>query len=138
MTAGYRTSVDALQAVLPGTLRADRDHPDVAVWTAEFATAGFETRDGQVQTRPSYLQGGVSVRCLRAGRPGAYALLTFIEGLNHGLLGRELFGLPKKQAQQVYLDDHLLLHLQAYALTPGGITPRTSSTPASSPPADRT
>jgi acetoacetate decarboxylase len=60
--------------------------------------------DGDSQTRPNYLQGGVCVRCRHGAQPGAYPLVTFVEGLNHGMLGRELFGLPKKQAATVYLD----------------------------------
>lgn len=80
--------------------------PTVALWIAEFIGAEFSSPSG-VERRPNYLQGGVSLRCAGygGGADGAYAVETFVEGLNHGILGRELFGLPKKQASAVRLDE---------------------------------
>ncbi|MBL3686294.1 hypothetical protein D3248_04925 [Leucobacter zeae] len=80
--------------------------PTVGLWIAEFIGAEFHSPDG-VERRPDYLQGGVSLRCsgFGGGPDGAYAVETFVEGLNHGILGRELFGLPKKQASTVRLEE---------------------------------
>lgn len=84
------------------------DAPTAGLWLAEFIGAEFRSPDGGVERRPNYMQGGISLRCagFGGGPDGAYAIETFVEGLNHGILGRELFGLPKKQAQRVRLDDH--------------------------------
>jgi acetoacetate decarboxylase len=80
--------------------------PEVGLWIAEFIGAEFHSPAG-VERRPNYLQGGVSLRCsgYGGGPDGAYAIETFVEGLNHGILGRELFGLPKKQALTVRLEE---------------------------------
>ncbi|PWC05953.1 hypothetical protein DCE94_04805 [Agromyces badenianii] len=80
--------------------------PSVGLWIAEFIGAEFHSPTG-VERRPNYHQGGLSLRCtgFGGGPDGAYAIETFVEGLNHGILGRELFGLPKKQALQVQLDE---------------------------------
>lgn len=82
------------------------EQPTVALWIAEFIGAEFHSATG-IERRPDYLQGGVSLRCagFGGGADGAYAIETFVEGLNHGILGRELFGLPKKQARAVRLDE---------------------------------
>lgn len=81
-------------------------HPTAGLWLAEFIGAEFRSSAG-TERRPDYLQGGVSLRCTGygGGADGAYAIETFVEGLNHGILGRELFGLPKKQARRVTLDE---------------------------------
>ncbi|MDQ7876502.1 acetoacetate decarboxylase family protein [Microbacterium sp. QXD-8] len=105
LTLTYPTSVEVLRALLPAPV-APGVQPDVGVWVAEFIGAEFIGNDGTVERRPAYMQGGVSVRCDYHGRDAAYAVATFVEGLNHGILGRELFGLPKKQAQEVKLHEH--------------------------------
>ncbi|RVW10995.1 hypothetical protein EGT67_00535 [Prescottella agglutinans] len=106
----YETDGEVLDAILPTPLDPG-GRPQVAVWIAEFIGAEFSAADGTKEVRPAYMQGGISVRCRHAdGTDGAYAVGTYVEGLNHGILGRELFGLPKKQARRVRLDE-----------TPGGI-----------------
>lgn len=103
----YETDGEVLDAILPAPL-GPGGRPQVAVWIAEFIGAEFSAADGTKEVRPAYMQGGISVRCRHddAGE-GAYAVGTYVEGLNHGILGRELFGLPKKQARRVRLDETL-------------------------------
>jgi acetoacetate decarboxylase len=99
----YRTDPEVVEAVLPAPLTPDSE-PEVIIWVARFLTASFES-DGQVVGElPSYEQGGVCVRSTLRGESGAYPLVSYIAGLNHGFTGRELFGLPKKQAQRVELE----------------------------------
>uniref|UniRef100_UPI003F582974 acetoacetate decarboxylase family protein n=1 Tax=Mycolicibacterium obuense TaxID=1807 RepID=UPI003F582974 len=96
----YPTSPAVANAVLPPPL-ADGDSPEVIIWIAQFRGAQFFSPDGAVECRPDYMQGGINLRCRLGDVEGAYAVETFVEGLNHGILGREMFGLPKKQARQV-------------------------------------
>lgn len=103
MTMTYRTSPELLSRILPAPLKLGA-LPEVGVWMAEFKNAEFIAADGSVERRPSYMQGGVSVRCAYHGTEGAYALCTYVEGLNHGILGRELFGFPKKQVRRASLE----------------------------------
>lgn len=101
----YETDGEVLDAILPAPL-GPGGRPQVAVWIAEFIGAQFSASDGTTEVRPAYMQGGISVRCRHGGgSDGAYAVGTYVEGLNHGILGRELFGLPKKQARRVQLDE---------------------------------
>ncbi|MDH6282696.1 acetoacetate decarboxylase family protein [Prescottella agglutinans] len=101
----YETDGEVLDAILPAPL-GPGGRPQVAVWIAEFIGAEFSAADGTKEVRPAYMQGGISVRCRHdGGGDGAYAVGTYVEGLNHGILGRELFGLPKKQARRVQLDE---------------------------------
>ncbi|WP_031470487.1 acetoacetate decarboxylase family protein [Sciscionella sediminilitoris] len=103
LTVVYRTDAGVVDSLLPPPLRRDGE-AEVLIWVARFLSASFE-RDGElVGELPSYEQGGVCVRCARSGEAGAYPLVSYIAGLNHGFTGRELFGLPKKQAQRVLLD----------------------------------
>lgn len=104
LTITYPTHPELIEQLLPPPLRPDPE-PDVAIWIAEFIQARFTSPDGSVESRPVYRQGGVSVRCRHHRTAGAYAVATFVEGLNHGILGREQFGLPKKQARSVRLDE---------------------------------
>ncbi|WP_051793083.1 acetoacetate decarboxylase family protein [Amycolatopsis jejuensis] len=104
LTVEYRTDPSVLASILPAPLTPTGD-PRVAIWVAEFLGAEFHLPDGAVERRPPYLQGGVCVQCRREDEVGAYPLTFFIEGLNHGTLGREIFGLPKKQARAVRLAD---------------------------------
>lgn len=104
LTVDIPVSHDISVRVLPEQLRP-AEHPTLGLWIAEFIGAEFISDSG-TERRPNYLQGGVSLRCrYDDGNDGAYAIETFVEGLNHGILGREIFGLPKKQAQQVRLDE---------------------------------
>lgn len=106
LTVEAPIDADVAARCLPAGLGVP-DSPTVALWIAQFIGAEFASPDG-VERRPDYLQGGVSLRCAGygGGPDGAYAIETFVEGLNHGILGRELFGLPKKQARAVRLDEH--------------------------------
>ncbi|NIH80434.1 acetoacetate decarboxylase family protein [Amycolatopsis viridis] len=104
LTVEYRTDPEVLARLLPAPLAPAPD-PLVAIWVAEFLGAGFHLPDGTVEQRPPYLQAGISVQCRRQDEVGAYPLTFFIEGLNHGTLGREIFGLPKKQARAVTLTE---------------------------------
>lgn len=103
LTVEYRTRPDVLESLLPEPLLPTED-PLVAAWVAEFIGARFHLPDGGVERRPPYMQAGICVRCRRGDQVGAYPLIFFIEGLNHGILGREIFGLPKKQAKSVTLN----------------------------------
>ena len=96
---------DIAARCLPAGL-AVPERPSLGLWIAEFIGAEFQSATG-VERRPDYFQGGLSLRCAveSGGADGAYAIETFVEGLNHGILGRELFGLPKKQAVRVQLDE---------------------------------
>lgn len=100
----YRTSAAVVDAVLPRPLVAGAAH-EVIIWIAEFRGARFTGAGGAVECRPDYMQGGINLRCRRGVVEGAYAVETFVEGLNHGILGREMFGLPKKQVRSVSLVD---------------------------------
>ncbi|MFA4927701.1 MAG: acetoacetate decarboxylase family protein [Patulibacter sp.] len=82
-----------------------QDDPVAAVWIAEFADATFRADGSVPERRPAYRQAGVSLACRHDDESGAYALETFVGGLNYGILGRELFGLPKKQVRAVTLDE---------------------------------
>ncbi|WP_431933352.1 acetoacetate decarboxylase family protein [Nonomuraea jabiensis] len=96
LTVEYRTRPDVLARVLSPPL-CPTEEPIAAVWVAELVSASFHLPDGGVERRPLYMRAGVCVRCRREDEEGAYPLTFFIEGLNHGVLGRELAGLPKKQ-----------------------------------------
>lgn len=100
----YPTTAAVVDAILPTPLQRGAE-PEIMIWIGEFIGAQFQSPDGTVETRPSYMQGGINVHCNHAGSEGAYAIETFVEGLNHGILGRELFGLPKKQVQTVTFDE---------------------------------
>lgn len=101
----YPVDAAVPERVLPAPLDPS-DRSEVIIWVAEFIGASFTSPAGTVETRPSYMQGGVDMRCSFEGSDGAYALGTYVEGLNHGILGRELFGLPKKQSARVRLEDY--------------------------------
>jgi acetoacetate decarboxylase len=104
LTVHVPVAPEVSDAVLPDGLTSAAE-PTVGLWVAEFIGAEFHSPTG-VERRPSYLQGGLSLRCRRDdGADGAYALVTYVAGLNHGILGRELFGLPKKQVRSVTLDE---------------------------------
>ncbi|MCW4354692.1 acetoacetate decarboxylase family protein [Hoyosella sp. YIM 151337] len=100
----YDIDADLAREILPSCLDVP-PRPEAGLWLAEFIEAEFRGESGAIERRPNYMQGGVSIQCAKAGELGAYALETFVEGLNHGILGRELFGLPKKQAQHVRVDE---------------------------------
>ncbi|GAA4219688.1 acetoacetate decarboxylase family protein [Actinocatenispora rupis] len=102
LTVVYRTDPAVVRAILPPPLTPDPD-PEVLVWVARFRTAEFSAGGEVVGSLEPYTQGGVCVRCTRGDEPGAYPLVSYIAGLNHGFTGRELFGLPKKQALDVDL-----------------------------------
>lgn len=99
----YPTDRAIVDAVLPGPL-TEPATPEVIVWLAEFRDARFTDSAGNVEIRPAYMQGGVNLRCRYGDTDGAYAVETFVEGLNHGILGREMFGLPKKQVTRVHFE----------------------------------
>ncbi len=101
LTVVYDVDPEVARRALPAPLTLP-DRVQAALWVGEFSNATFADGAGSDVRRP-YLQGGVSLACERDGEPGAYALETFVAGLNHGILGRELFGLPKKQVRQVEL-----------------------------------
>ncbi|MCC3650672.1 acetoacetate decarboxylase family protein [Streptomyces sp. S07_1.15] len=109
LTITYPTDARVLRALLPEQIEPGNEL-EAAIWVAEFMGAEFTGPGGVIENRPAYTQGGVSVRCTHSGVDSAYAVVTFVEGLNHGILGRELFGLPKKQAREVRLveDDRTL------------------------------
>lgn len=104
-TVEIPVSAEITARCLPAELSVP-EYPTVGLWIAEFIGAEFRSASG-LERRPDYLQGGLSLRCAGygGGADGAYAIETFVEGLNHGILGRELFGLPKKQARSVRLDE---------------------------------
>ncbi|WP_211261485.1 acetoacetate decarboxylase family protein [Pseudonocardia acaciae] len=102
LTVQYRTRADIVASLLPAPLQP-ADDALAAIWVAEFLGAEFRLPDGTTERRPPYPQAGISVRCRHGDQLGAYPLTFFIEGLNHGTLGREIFGLPKKQARSVLL-----------------------------------
>lgn len=105
LTVQIPVSREISTRVLPGNL-CTASEPTLGLWIAEFIGAEFHSPQG-IESRPDYMQGGVSLRCtVDEGPHGAYAIETFVEGLNHGILGREIFGLPKKQAQSVTLEEH--------------------------------
>lgn len=104
MTLTYPVDREVAARALVGPLELT-DEPRAALWIAEFAGATFRSGDGPDERRPAYLQGGVSLACRHDGEPAAYALETFVGGCNYGILGRELFGLPKKQVRAVTLDE---------------------------------
>lgn len=103
LTVVHRTDPEVLSGLLPPPLAPDVE-PEVLTWIARFRTARFESGGRVVGELPCYEQGGVAVRCRRHDETGAYPLVSYIAGLNHGFTGRELFGLPKKQARRVTLD----------------------------------
>ncbi|WP_237720562.1 MULTISPECIES: acetoacetate decarboxylase family protein [Rhodococcus] len=105
LTVAYPTTEDIAAVVLPRPL-SPAASPEVLIWVAEFIGASFTAGDGTVETRPAYMQAGINLRCRHGDTEGAYAIGTYVEGLNHGILGRELFGLPKKQSRNVHLHDH--------------------------------
>lgn len=97
----YQVDEAVARLVLPAPLRLG-ERAQALLWVGEFRDATFD--DGEAaEVRPPYLQAGVSIACELDGEPGCYALETFVAGLNYGILGRELFGLPKKQVRQVEL-----------------------------------
>lgn len=102
LTVVYRTDPEVVRAILPPPLTPDVS-ADVIVWVARFLTAEFSAGGEVVGSLEPYSQGGVCVRCRRGDQAGAYPLVSYIAGLNHGFTGRELFGLPKKQALDVDL-----------------------------------
>ncbi|MEU2674765.1 acetoacetate decarboxylase family protein [Streptomyces sp. NPDC007164] len=104
LSVTYPLSPNVVDSVLPRPLTTP-DAPGAIIWIAEFHDARFTDSAGRVETRPPYMQGGVNLKCQHDGIPGAYAVETFVEGLNHGILGREMFGLPKKQVTQVSLEN---------------------------------
>lgn len=104
MTLSYPVERDVCERVLVSPLRAPSE-PVAAAWIAEFRDAAFHSEGVQAERRPPYLQGGVSISCLHDGLLSAYAVATFVGGLNYGILGRELFGLPKKQVRDVMLQE---------------------------------
>ncbi|WP_066946028.1 acetoacetate decarboxylase family protein [Microtetraspora fusca] len=103
LTVEYATSPEIVGGVLPPPLRAPAS-PAVMLWFARFKDPTFSRADGTSERRPSYTQAGVCVTCEHHGELGAYAVETFIPGLNYGIFGREAFGLPKKQVRQVLVE----------------------------------
>lgn len=135
LSAVYPAPSDVVTKVLPSPLDPP-DRPEVIVWVAEFIGASFTSPTGTVETRPSYMQGGINVRCSFGDGDGAYAIGTYVEGLNHGILGRELFGLPKKQSARVRLKE--IAETVEFELTDASANPlvagRAVSRAASDPP----
>ncbi|OPG11477.1 acetoacetate decarboxylase family protein [Microbispora sp. GKU 823] len=108
LTVEYATTPEIVGSVLPAPLRAPANSA-VMLWFARFKDPAFSRADGTSERRPSYTQAGVCVTCEhprlgQAGESGAYAVETFIPGLNYGIFGREAFGLPKKQVRQVVVE----------------------------------
>lgn len=102
MTLTYAIDREACRRALVAPLEPPAE-PLAALWVAEFADATFDAEGLDSERRPAYLQAGVSLACIHDGELSAYALETFVGGLNYGILGRELFGLPKKQVRDVRL-----------------------------------
>lgn len=103
LTLVYTTDPRKVADVLPSPLRPDSE-PEVLIWIADFISATFTGGDTSREL-PRYTQGGIAVRAEYEGQSVAYPLVSYITGLNHGFTGRELFGLPKKQASSVVLDE---------------------------------
>lgn len=99
----YETDPARLDAALPRPLTLSTK-PEVIVWVADFVRATFEGTNGS-RVLPRYTQGGIAVRARHDDLDVAYPLVSYITGLNHGFTGRELFGLPKKQASEVVLHE---------------------------------
>ncbi|OJU40382.1 MAG: hypothetical protein BGN97_11065 [Microbacterium sp. 69-10] len=99
----YETDPARLDEVLPRPLTLS-DRAEVIVWGADFVRAKFQGESG-TRELPRYTQGGIAVRARHLGEEVAYPLVSYITGPNHGFTGRELFGLPKKQARAVELTE---------------------------------
>lgn len=104
MTLTYPIDREQCRRALVGPIEPPAE-PVAALWVAEFASARFDVEGQASERRPAYRQAGVSLACIHDGEPAAYALETFVGGHNYGILGRELFGLPKKQVRDVTLTE---------------------------------
>lgn len=118
LTIVYETDSQKIDSLLPRPLLPGSES-EVLIWVADFISATF-TGEGASRELPRYTQGGIAVRAEYGGRSVAYPLVSYITGLNHGFTGRELFGLPKKQASAVVLDEQDD-HVAASITTASGI-----------------
>ncbi len=96
----YETKPKIVEQVLPKPLRPSTE-PLVTAWFSYFIDPVVHLPGGGEEKMTSYTEFGFDIECEYEGVKGNYQLLHFITGLGHGFSGREISGVPKKQAQDI-------------------------------------
>ncbi|XPP27276.1 MAG: acetoacetate decarboxylase family protein [Leucobacter sp.] len=105
-TLEYETDPAIVASVLPRGLTPSADGA-VACWAARFEATEFRIDGRVVERRKPYWQGGFCVRTAEDDGGSAFAVSAFIDGgLNAGIMGREVMGMPKKQVRRVRATGH--------------------------------
>ncbi|UOQ61486.1 acetoacetate decarboxylase family protein [Leucobacter rhizosphaerae] len=105
-TIEYDTDPSRVAGVLPRGLTPSPDGR-VACWIARFDTTEFRSGGQIVERRAPFWQGGMCVRTAEGESGSAFAISAFIDGgLNAGIMGREVLGMPKKQVRRVQVHTH--------------------------------
>jgi len=93
----FRTDPAALKGLVPAPLHVDPDQPCV-LYVGHFEFADFNL---------PYNEAGLLVPVAREGKPvGSFAVVLYLDTANPIVGGREVYGWPKKDADQIVLEQH--------------------------------
>lgn len=113
MVFNYETKPEIVKQVLPKPL-CPAAEPLVTLWFSYFIDPVVHMPGGGVEKMTSYSECGVDMACEYEGEKGVYPVLYFITGLGHGFPGREMHGMPKKQARDITMV-HIYDEIMAWA-----------------------
>lgn len=92
----FRTDPEVLERFVPAPLRVDPDQPSV-LYIGHFELADFEM---------PYNEAGLLVPVLGEGlAAGSFAVVLYLDRTNPIVGGREVYGWPKKEAEEVLFRD---------------------------------
>jgi acetoacetate decarboxylase len=92
----FTTDPTVLEELVPAPLKPDPDQPSV-VYIGHFVLADYDL---------SYNEAGLLVPLLRDGRPaGSFAVVLYLDRANPIVGGREVYGWPKKDADEILIEE---------------------------------
>jgi acetoacetate decarboxylase len=92
----FRADADVLKPLVPAPLKADPDQP-LVLYVGHFEFADFDL---------PYNEAGLLVPVVREGEPArAFAVVLYLDRANPIVGGREIYGWPKKDAEEVLFRD---------------------------------
>jgi acetoacetate decarboxylase len=92
----FATDPAVLEGLLPPPLEPDLDQPAV-LYIGHFVLADYDL---------PYNEAGLLVPALRDGKPaGSFAVVLYLDRANPIVGGREVYGWPKKDADQILIDE---------------------------------
>jgi acetoacetate decarboxylase len=92
----FTTDSAVLEGLVPPPLKPDLDQPSV-LYIGHFVLADYDL---------PYNEAGLLVPVLRDGRPaGSFAVVLYLDRANPIVGGREVYGWPKKDADQILIEE---------------------------------